>query len=230
MTHLQLPTISLLKTQGFRLINSKFPPIPIFNDVASPEEFEDLYALQALTNPRLKQETGNLNYIDLHDIPWGISGCHYAAAPFTHVAPEGSRFSNGDYGMLYIADTMATALAEVTYHQGRYLANIEDLEFDRLIFRGLACTFTGGELHDATNLSANHAIYHTDDYSAARELGNQLRKNGSEGIHYRSVRHPNATCWGLFTPRNVQSIIQTAHYEFIVREGKIVDRKKVVSV
>ncbi|WP_447044909.1 RES family NAD+ phosphorylase [Vreelandella sp. H-I2] len=230
MTHLQLPTISLLKTRGFRLINSKLPPIDIFNDVASSEEFEDLYALQALTNPRLKQETGDLNYIDLKDIPWGIAGCHYAAAPFTHVTPEGSRFSNGDYGMLYMADTMATSLAEVTYHQGRYLANIEDLKFDRLTFRGLACTFTGDVLNDATNLPANHAIYHTDDYSAARALGSQLRKSGSEGIQYRSVRNPNGTCWGLFTPRNVQAIVQTAHYEFIVREGKIVDRKKVASV
>lgn len=230
MIHLPLPIISLLKTQGFRLINSKLPPIHIFNDVASPEEFEDLYALQALTNPRLQQETGDLSYIDLHDIPWGIAGCHYAAAPFTHVAPEGSRFSNGDYGMLYIADTMATALAEVTYHQGRYLVNIEDLAFDRLIFRALSCTFTSDVFHDATHLPANHAIYHTDDYSAARELGSQLRKNGSEGIHYRSVRNPSATCWGLFTPRNVQSIVQTAHYEFIVREGKIIDRKRVMNL
>lgn len=218
------------KTQGFRLINSKLPPIHIFNDVASPETFEDLYALQALTNPRLHQETGDLRYIDINEIPWGIAGCHYAAAPFTHVAPEGSRFSNGDYGMLYIADTIATALAEVTYHQGQYLANIESLAFDRLLFRALACTFSGDVLHDATYLPANHTIYHADDYSAARELGSQLRQHSSEGIQYRSVRNTNAICWGLFTPRNVHAIVQTAHYEFIVREGKIIDRKRVINL
>src|SRR5690554_7032223 len=128
----QLPAITLPKTKGFRLINTRLPPIDIFNDVADADEFQDLFDLQALTNYRLWQEVGSLNYIDLNEIPWGIPGCHYAAAPFTHVAPEGSRFSIGDFGMLYIADTIETALSEVQYHQGRYLANIEGLKFDRL--------------------------------------------------------------------------------------------------
>ncbi|WP_199457639.1 MULTISPECIES: RES family NAD+ phosphorylase [unclassified Marinobacter] len=226
----QLPAITLPKTKGFRLINTRLPPIDIFNDVADADEFQDLFDLQALTNPRLRQEVGSLNYIDLNEIPWGIPGCHYAAAPFTHVAPEGSRFSTGDFGMLYIADTIETALSEVQYHQGRYLANIEGLKFDRLMFRGLACTFAGEDIHDATVLPESSDIYHSEDYSAARALGARLRSAGSEGIQYWSVRNPGATCWGLFTPRRVQSIVQTAHYEFIVRDGQIVDRKRVVGI
>ena len=220
----------LSKTKGFRLINSKLPTIGIFNDVADPDEFQDLYDLQAMTNPRLSQEVGDLNYIDLGEIPWGIPGCHYAAASFTHVAPDGSRFSNGEFGMLYIADTMETALAEVEYHQGKYLANVEDLKFDRLVFRGLACTFSGDVMHDATELEAGHEIYHPDDYAAARTLGARLRAAGSEGLQYWSVRNPGATCWGLFTPRNIHSLVQAAHYEFIVSDGGIVDRRKVVGV
>lgn len=223
-----LPAIGLSKTKGFRLINSKLPTIEIFNDVADPDEFRDLYDLQAITNPRLNQEVGDLNYIDLGEIPWGIPGCHYAAASFTHVAPDGSRFSNGEFGMLYIADTIEAALAEVEFHQSRYLANVEDLKFDRLIFRGLACTFSGNAIHDVTELSVEHEIYHPDDYTAARALGAKLRAAGSEGLQYWSVRHPGATCWGLFTPRNIQAIVQTAHYEFIVRGGEVVDKRKLV--
>lgn len=227
---LELTPISLEATRGFRLINSKLPTIEIFNDVADPQEFQDLYDLQAMTNPRLSQEVGDLDYIDLSEIPWGIPGCHYAAASFTHVPPDGSRFSSGDYGVLYMADTMDTALAEVEYHQGKYLANVEDLKFDRLIFRGLACTFSGDAVHDATELSVTHDIYHPEDYSQSRALGARLRAGGSEGIRYWSVRHPGAVCWGLFTPRKVRSIVQTAHYEFILRGGKIVDRKKLMAV
>ncbi|HTN34843.1 MAG TPA: RES family NAD+ phosphorylase [Marinobacter sp.] len=230
VTELDLPVISLPKTKGFRLVNSKLPTIDIFNDVASPDEFQDLYDLQALTNPRLNQEAGDLSYITLKEIPWGIPGCHYAAASFTHVAPDGSRFSNGEFGMLYIADTMETALLEVEYHQGRYLANVEDLKFDRLVFRGLSCTLSGVFMHDATSLPAEHEIYHPDDYTAARVLGARLRVAKSEGLQYWSVRNPQAICWGLFTPRNVKSIVQAAHYEFIVRGGKIVDRRKVVGI
>ncbi|MAZ06232.1 RES family NAD+ phosphorylase [Marinobacter sp. SS8-8] len=227
---LNLPVIAVPETKGFRLVNSKLPPIDIFNDVADPDEFQDLFDLQAMTNPRLKQEVGDLNYIDLEEIPWGIPGCYYAAAPFTHVFPDGSRFSNGEYGMLYIGDTMETALAEVEYHQGRYLANIDDLKFDRMIFRGLACTFTGDVIHDATALPATHEIYQPDDYSASRALGAHLRAGNSEGIQYWSVRNSGATCWGLFTPRHVHSVVQTANVEFIVRGGEIVDRKKVLGM
>lgn len=225
-----LPSLCLEKTKGFRLINSKLPPIALFSDVATQDEFEDLFELQAMTNPRLNQAIGDLDYIDLAEIPWGIKGCHYAVAPFTHVSPDGSRFSPGDYGMLYVADTIETALAEVEYHQGQYLSKIEDLKFDTLTFRGLACTFSGNVIHDATALPESHDIYHPDDYSAAQTLGTQLRKACSEGIQYHSVRNSSATCWGLFTPRNVQSIVQTAHYEFIVQDGRITDKRNVRGV
>ncbi len=225
-----LPSITLEKTKGCRLINSKLPTIEIFNDVATPDEFQDLYELQALTNPRLVRDVGDLNYITLDEIPWGIPGCHYVAASFTHVHPDGSRFSNGDYGVLYIADTMETAIAEVEYHQGRYFGNVEDLKFDRLVFRGLSCVFTGDVIHDATGLPATHALHHPTDYTASRVLGAELRAGGSEGVQYWSVRNAGAMCWGLFTPKHVQSVVQTAHYEFILRNGKIADKRRIVAV
>src|SRR5690606_41242773 len=100
-----LPAITLPKTKGFRLINTRLPPIDIFNDVADADEFQDLFDLQALTNPRLRQEVGSLNYIDLNEIPWGIPGCHYAAAPLTHVSPDGSRYCIAVSGMLFSHDT-----------------------------------------------------------------------------------------------------------------------------
>lgn len=223
-----LPVIGLARTRGFRLVNSRLPTIDIFNDVSDPGEFLDLYDLQAMTNPRLRQEVGDIDYIDLGEIPWGIPGCHYAAACFTHVTPDGSRFSNGEFGVLYVAESMETALIEVEYHQGQYLANIEDLKFDRLVFRSLVCTFGGQVIHDATALPSAHEIYHPDDYTASRTLGAQLRSEGSEAIQYWSVRHPGAVCWGLFTPRIVQSVVQSANFEFIVQGGEIVDRKKIV--
>lgn len=56
-------------------------PISVFDDVAYADEFEALYALQALTNPRLQNEAGNLNFIPTDEIPFGIPGCFYAVAP-----------------------------------------------------------------------------------------------------------------------------------------------------
>src|SRR5258705_221801 len=84
--------------QAYRLVNSKFPPIALFDDVADADEFELLFEIQALTNPRLKNEVGQLELIARSEIPFGIAGCSYAIAPFTHVNPAGSRFSDGSFG------------------------------------------------------------------------------------------------------------------------------------
>ena len=96
--------------QAYRLVNSKFPPIALFDDVADADEFEVLFEIQALTNPRLKNELGQLELIARSEIPFGIAGCSYAIAPFTHVNPAGSRFSDGLFGVLYLADSMEAAL------------------------------------------------------------------------------------------------------------------------
>jgi hypothetical protein len=224
-----LPTISLVHQKAYRLINSKLPTIDLFDDVASTEDFEDLYELQAFTNPRLSSEVGNLDYLDVAEAPWGIPGCSYAVAAFTHIAPDGSRFSNGDYGMLYMADEMETAIEEVAYHQGKYIANIEELAFDRLVFRGLTCTFSGSTIHDATTLPLSDGIYDPDNYAESHVLGRELRRDGSDGLAYWSVRAQGKTCWGLFTPRGVESIVQTAHYEFVTDGREIIDICKINS-
>ncbi|GAB7528437.1 hypothetical protein PS3A_08450 [Pseudomonas sp. 3A(2025)] len=106
--------------QAHRLVNSRFPPIDLFNDVADAAEFEALYQIQALTNPRVLNEVGRIELIALQEISFAIAGCSYATAPFTHVNPAGSRFSNGSFGVLYLADEVQTAVAEVRYHQQNY--------------------------------------------------------------------------------------------------------------
>jgi len=197
-----------------RLIPSRFPPITLFEDVADPEDFEALYQLQARTNPRLLAEAGDLGLIPRTEIPFGIRGCSYAVAPFTHVNPEGSRFSDGTFGVLYLAESVTTAIAEVRYHQQRYLSRVEGLRYDRLVFRALVCGFSD-TLLDLTRLTPDHPIYHPEDYSASQALGGVARRRGTKGLTYHSVRNPGTTCWALFTPRGVKSMVQSAHYEMI---------------
>ncbi len=206
---------------GYRLINSKFPPIHLFDDVVNQDEFEALYTLQERTNPRIQNEVGNLNLINLKEIPFGIEGCSYASAPFTHVNPDGSRFSDGMFGVLYIADSLDTALKEVKYHQNNYWINVPELHFERIVFRGLVCTFDEEDTLNALPCPQNDPIYSKDNYGAARVLGIDIVKNGHLGIRYRSVRNEDSVCWGLTTPRNVISIIQAAHYEMIWSSGLI---------
>lgn len=199
---------------GYRLVNSKFPPIDLFDDVADAEEFAALHALQALTNPRLQNEVGNLALLPPEQIPFGIRGCSYAVAPFTHVNPQGSRFSDGSFGVLYLADTLETAIAEVKHHQQAYWQNVPALHYERFVFRGLKGVFDEGGLGDALALPIDHAIYAPDDYSVSQPFGDDVRRS-MDGLRYHSVRKLNAHCWALMTPRSVADVIQTTHLEMI---------------
>ena len=216
--------------QSYRLINSKFPPIHLFDDVADVAEFEALYELQKLTNPRIQNELGNLNLLPRDEMPFGIAGCSYAIGPFTHINPDGSRFSNGDFGVLYLADEIETALAEVSYHQNRYWQKVEGLHFDRLIYRGLRCEFFSPQLSNACTLPLSDPIYDPDSYRNSQAFGAHLRQHGETGLQYHSVRRKEHTCWGLFTPRVVSSVIQSSHYEFIWDGEKISNASLLTAV
>jgi hypothetical protein len=210
-----LPQLAGDARQAYRLVNSKFPPIELFSDVADAAEFEALYRIQALTNPRLLNEVGRIELIPLADIPFGIAGCSYAVAPFTHVNPAGSRFSSGEFGVLYLADTVDTAIAEVRHHQQLYWSRVAALKYERFVFRCLSCNFSEEGSADATSVPPTDPVYAPDDYSQSHVLGNAAKRAGIAGLRYHSVRSPGNHCWALLTPRHVTSVVQSAHYEMI---------------
>ncbi|HDS1738030.1 RES family NAD+ phosphorylase [Pseudomonas sp. BP8] len=214
--------------RSYRLVNSKYPPIALFDDVASADEFDILYQIQALTNPRLQNELGALKLIARSEIPFGITGCSYATAPFTHVNPEGSRFGDGSFGVLYLADTLETAVAEVRHHQQAYWSKVEGLSYERFVFRGLVCHFNEAGVLNATTLPLSDAIYAPDSYSASQGLGRDIRKAQAVGLRYHSVRSPGNTCWALMTPRVVTSVVQSSHYEMVWNQ-RITSVNKLVS-
>ncbi|MFC0268100.1 hypothetical protein [Kushneria aurantia] len=122
----ELPALPSGEKQGYRLLPSKFPPIALFEDVASGDEFEILHELQALTNPCLQTKIGNLTLIDTNEIPFGIQGCFYATAPFTHVNPVCSRFSRGQLGMLKLFRFVGCTVFTKPYYWGHNKTNKEN--------------------------------------------------------------------------------------------------------
>ena len=55
-----IPRTAVVPIKGYRLIHTKYPTIDIFDDVASPDEFDILFEIQEITNPHLANEVGNL--------------------------------------------------------------------------------------------------------------------------------------------------------------------------
>lgn len=183
---------------AFRIIPTRFPSINLFDRVASPEDFDALYALEALTNDRIRDEIGELQLVPPEERLYG-PGCGPIMAAFTHLNPLGSRFSDGSYGVFYAARDRDTSIAETTYHQAAFLAATREppIQLQMRVYH----VDVAGALHDLRTLEESHAVYQPDSYGAAQAAGRALRAAGSAGIVYRSVRLPGHECIAAFRTR-----------------------------
>jgi hypothetical protein len=50
-------------TRAYRIVPSRFPPVGVFDRIADPADLEALYEIEALTNPRLRDELGALRMV-----------------------------------------------------------------------------------------------------------------------------------------------------------------------
>jgi hypothetical protein len=191
-----------------RLVPSRFPPVGLFDRVADPKDLDAIYALESLTNDRLREEAGDLALVPAADRIAGPGTAPIMAA-FTHLNPEGSRFSDGTYGVYYCAQTLATALAEVRYHQERFLRCTREGPL-RLELR-LYLSDLDARLVDVRKLAAYHDSV---DYQPGQRLGRTLRDGGKDGVLYRSVRHEGGLCAAVFRPRLLRPCRQSTHYAF----------------
>jgi len=82
-------------------------------------EFDALAEIESLTNERLREELGALARIPHHRRVVG-PGTTPIMAAFTHLNPEGSRFSDGTFGVFYAARAESTAIRETVFHRERF--------------------------------------------------------------------------------------------------------------
>ena len=217
-----IPHAHFFNQTAYRLIPSKYPPISLFDDVANHEEFEILFSIQELTNPRIRNELGSLNRVPVNERPYGIRGCNYALGPFVHLNPLGSRFSKGDFGVYYAADEVQTAIAETRYHQEKYFSGVIGLKYDRLSMRCLKTKFSATLFDIRAAEFSQQAWYDGDDYTSGQLLGATLKAKCESGIVYNSVRAANKICYALFSPQMINDVIQTSHYDYIWDGEKII--------
>lgn len=202
-----LPPVKRIRwTQAYRIVPSRFPPVGVFDRVADPADLDAVFAIEALTNPRLREEAGALKLVPpLRRISG--PGSTPVMAAFTHLNPEGSRFSDGTWGVFYAARSVATAVEETVYHRQRFMAATAEpaCEMQMRCYR----TSVGSKLHDIRG--GWPAAHDPDNYAASVTLARELRAGGSNGIAYRSVRHAGGECLAAFHPDVVAPCIQAQH-------------------
>jgi len=177
--------------------------------VADQGDFEALYALESLTNDRVRDEVGRIELVAPQDRLLG-PGSGPIMAAFTHLNPQGSRFSDGSYGVFYAGKERATAIAETRYHHGRFLAATGEGSM-HLPMR-LYHVDIDAKLHDLRlDGVVDPRINDPESYEVSRQVGATLRANGSNGVAYRSVRQPGGQCAGLFKPKAARNCVHAAY-------------------
>jgi len=197
-----------------RIIRSAFPPIDLFEDIADPADWPLLIQAEMKTNPRLMETIGNLDLVPPARRVSG-AGASWLMAPFTHISRDRpSRFSDGSYGVLYVAESFETALFETIHHHGRFMARTREAPGWTSQFRELVLSVDAA-LHDLRGEQAGvSALLRSDDYAESQVLGARLRAAESEGVVYPSVRRPGGECGGLFWPDLAGNPVQGRHLDY----------------
>jgi hypothetical protein len=206
---------------SWRIIPSRFPPIQLFERVTNPADLEAILAVESLTNPRLRDEVGEISLVPVEDRVTG-PGASIIMAAFTHLNPEGSRFSDGTYGVSYAARDMDTAIAETTYHRERFMraTNQGRMDLDMRVY----LADVDADLHDILGKQAEYALVcHNDDYSAGQHLARVLRLANSNGIAYSSVRRSGGECVAIFRARALSNCRQERHLCYVWDGRRISD-------
>lgn len=210
----KLPIVRIEWPSAVRIIRSAFPPIDLFEDIADPADWPLLISAEQKTNPRIMATIGNLDLVPLSRRVGG-SGATYLMAPFTHASPDRpSRFTDGTHGVLYAANGFETALFETIHHHGLFMAGTSEPAGWTSQFREIVLT-VGADLHDLRAAAADHAeALDPRSYASSQALAANLRRQGSEGIVYQSVRHPEGQCVALFYPDLAAHTIQGRHLDY----------------
>ena len=197
---MKLPALARVRWRtAYRVINSRYPPIALFERVAHPDDWEALYALEQITNPRVRDEWGEVSIVPLAERVSG-PGASWVMAAFTHRGTP-SRFTDGSYGVYYAARTLDTAVRETAFHFGRFLAGTAEPKGTVIELRTLISQRLDGLFHDL-RLGFDE-LHDSDHYSPAQHLGAALRAQGSRGVVYRSVRHLGGECLAIFRPKAI---------------------------
>jgi hypothetical protein len=192
-----------------RIIRSIYPPIDLFEDIADPADWELIASGEAKTNPRVRDQLGQIALVPKERRISG-PGASWVMAPFTHVSRERpTRFSAGSYGVYYCGNRFEVALAETVHHFERFMRATQEpaalADFRELVGQARV------KAHDLRGDRRFVDCLAPDDYRASQALGEALRKAGSDAIAYPSVRYARGQALAIFWPDRVGIPKQSRH-------------------
>jgi hypothetical protein len=220
------PIIAARLKDTHRLIPSLYPPTGILDLITVPEDFEAVAELEGWTNDRISAELGVLSIVPAPEWVLGRANATAIMAAFCHPNEAGGRFTGSDRGAWYAALSIETAIRETVFHRSKEIAESGVMETTVQMRQYLADFET--QFHDVRASPQFDACHDPDRHAAGQQLGAVLLESGSNGLWYRSVRHPGGECIVCFRPALVNNVRTGAHFEYRW-EGRIEPRVTQIS-
>ena len=188
-----------------RLVPARYRAAECFERIEEPEGGTLPGILERLSSLTAAAGASDLDTLDPAHILFG-AGAGWINASF--IAPRPGRFSTSRRGAFYLAEDVATSLAEVRHHlQASYrregVREPVDLEY-----RALQAHLEGAFPDIRARLQARapwSAIYAPDAWAAGQAFGDRLRDAGAPALVYASLRHPGGSCAAVFDPNAVRA-------------------------
>ncbi|TMV09089.1 RES domain-containing protein [Ruegeria sediminis] len=204
-----------------RLIAATHHKPPVLRGlVDSDDEAEILAEIEGLTSARLVAERGKSPHFDPRELAWHrrkadlrVYGNTHVNAAFTYTRAGGNRFNSGDRGAWYCAWDVMVSVAEVAFHRTRELEYARHYQ-DTARYAEIHADFIGS-FDDITD-EPRHAALNPDPtlgYPEGQSLAESLRRAGSRGLIYPSVRAPEGNCLVCFDPQAIQNVRPGASWE-----------------
>ena len=205
------PVIQLRQDDTHRLVPRKYAleeQSALSRLVDEENELQQLSELERATDSRVLGESGLLPGISVHELVFGVSYAHIVNAAFTYAHPAGSRFNGPERGAWYAAFRLETAQAEVAFHRGRELREINWLHREVFEYVKFLADFRA-DFHGIRQRTGFRECLSPDTYASSQRLAQVLLDQGSAGIVYPSVRErAHGICVACFRPALVSNVRQ----------------------
>ncbi len=184
-----------------RIIRTVYPPVSLFEDIADPADWDLIASLEAKSNPRVRDQVGELTLIPAARRVGGPTASLVMGA-FTHASRDRpSRFTDGTFGVWYCGNVAEVAIAETVFHHENFMRQTQEPagESD---FRELVCGMAG-RLVDLRGGERAECLA-PDRYEPGQVLGRAVHDADGDGIVYPSVRWPAGEAAALFWPNRIR--------------------------
>jgi hypothetical protein len=197
----------------YRLIPSRFPPIGLFDTVATAADLAAVMELAGWTNDRLVVE--RIARLPSPEWVYGRANASIVMAAFLHAPTTGARFSGPDLGAWYASGDIRTAAVEVGHHLRRE-AVARRVPRQSRIYRAYSARLDGDHIDIRGRQPEIPELYLPDSYAASQSFGEARRKAGDIGILYDSVRLEGGVNAVAFRPSRILDVTQADHFEITV--------------